>query len=59
MSNIKIMVPVDGSRFAEAAVPAALSLAADLDAEIQLVSVFEDESFLAGSELTCCFVQTD
>ena len=52
MSNIKIMVPVDGSRFAEAAVPAALSLAADLDAEIELVSVFEDESILAGSELT-------
>ncbi len=52
MSNIKIMVPVDGSRFAEAALPAALSLANSLDAQIELVSVFEDESILAGSELT-------
>ncbi len=52
MSNIKIMVPLDGSSFAEAAVPAALSLATDLDAQIELVSVFEDESILAGSELT-------
>ena len=35
MSNIKIMVPLDGSSFAEAAVPAALSLATDLDAQIE------------------------
>ncbi len=27
-------------------------LAADLDAQIKLVSVFEDESIMAGSELT-------
>ena len=52
MSNIEILVPVDGSSFAEAAVPAALSLATDLDAQIELVSVFEDESILAGSDLT-------
>lgn len=42
----------DGSRFGEFAVPAAMSVARELQAQIELISVFEEESVLAGSEPT-------
>ena len=51
MSTTTILVPMDGSRFGEFAVPAAASIARRIDARIELVSVFEDPSILAGSEL--------
>jgi nucleotide-binding universal stress UspA family protein len=52
MSTTTILLPLDGSRFGELAAPAAMSLAQRLEAQIELVSVFEDVSVLAGSEET-------
>jgi nucleotide-binding universal stress UspA family protein len=52
MSTTTILLPLDGSRFGELAAPAAISLAQRLEAQIELVSVFEDVSVLAGSEET-------
>lgn len=47
-----IMVPLDGSRFGEEALPIAVRLAKDLDRSIELVSVFEDEPPVATWVLT-------
>jgi len=52
MSTTTVLVPLDGSRFGEFAVPAAMSVASELQAQIELISVFEEESVLAGSEPT-------
>lgn len=52
MSTTTVLVPLDGSRFGEFAVPAAMSVARELQAQIELISVFEEESVLAGSEPT-------
>ncbi len=52
MSSLKILVPLDGSAFAETALPAAVSLARNLEASIDIVSVFEEESLLATNDLT-------
>lgn len=43
-----ILVPVDGSKFAETAVPYALSLAQDLKADVQFVSAYDSEPVVAG-----------
>ena len=50
MSTTTVLVPLDGSRFGEFAVPAAMSVARKLQAQIELISVFEEESVLTGSE---------
>ena len=52
MSTTTVLVPLDGSRFGEFAVPAAMSVARELQAQIELISVFEEQSVLAGSEPT-------
>ena len=52
MSTTTVLVPLDGSRFGEFAVPAAMSVARELRAQMELISVFEEESVLAGSEPT-------
>ncbi len=52
MSTTTVLVPLDGSRFGEFAVPAAMSIARELQAQIELISVFEEESVLAGSDPT-------
>ncbi len=52
MSTTTVLVPLDGSRFGEFAVPAAMSIARELQAQIQFISVFEEESVLAGSDPT-------
>ena len=52
MSTTTVLVPLDGSRFGEFAVPAAMSVAHKLQAQIELISVFEEDSVLAGSDPT-------
>jgi nucleotide-binding universal stress UspA family protein len=52
MTNATILVPVDGSQFAEASIPAAMTMARRLGAEIELISVFEDASVLAETRDT-------
>ena len=52
MSTTTVLVPLDSSRFGEFAVPAAMSVARELQAQIELISVFEEQSVLAGSEPT-------
>jgi nucleotide-binding universal stress UspA family protein len=52
MANTTILVPLDGSQFAEASVPAAMAMARRLGADIELVSVFEDASVLAEARDT-------
>ncbi len=47
--NVKsLVVPLDGSTFAEAALPFALSVARRLETRVQLVSVYEDEPRVGG-----------
>jgi nucleotide-binding universal stress UspA family protein len=50
MATARILLPLDGSRIGEFAVPAAMSLAQKLEAEIELFSVLEDVAGLSGSE---------
>ncbi len=52
MAKATILVPLDGSLFAEASVPAAITMARRLGADIELISVFEDASVLAESRDT-------
>ncbi len=52
MSRDKILVPLDGSAFAESALPAAIGMARSLDATIELVTVFEEQPFLSSPEPT-------
>lgn len=52
MADMKILVPLDGSKFAEAAIPVALGLAKSLDGQIELISVFEDEPVVATWQLS-------
>ena len=52
MSHDKILVPLDGSAFAESSLPAAIGMAQSLGATIELVTVFEDQPFLSGTDLT-------
>ena len=47
MTSKRILVPVDGSQFAETSFPAAITLAERLDAELELVTVFFDEPVMA------------
>lgn len=52
MSDMNILVPLDGSTFGEAALPVALGLAKNLDGQIELLSVFEDEPVVATWQLS-------
>jgi nucleotide-binding universal stress UspA family protein len=52
MANINILVPLDGSRFGEAATPVALGLAKSMNGQVELVSVFEDEPVVATWQLS-------
>lgn len=52
MTTPKIVVPLDGSKFSEAALPVAIGLANCLTARIELVSVFEDEPIVATWQLS-------
>ncbi|MDH5805455.1 MAG: universal stress protein [Gemmatimonadota bacterium] len=52
MKATTILVPLDGSPFAETAIPAAIGAANRLHAAIDFVSVFDDASIMAGTELT-------
>jgi nucleotide-binding universal stress UspA family protein len=52
MTDMKILVPLDGSKFAEAAIPVALGLAKSLHGQIELISVFEDEPVVATWQLS-------
>ncbi len=52
MNDETVLVPLDGSSFGEAAVPYALSAARSLDAELELISVFDDQPTAAGWPLT-------
>lgn len=51
MAKKRLLVPVDGSRFAEASIPAAITLAERLDAELELVTVFFDEPVMADWDI--------
>ncbi len=46
MNDCTFLGPLDRSRFAECALPAALGLAQTLDGRIELVSVFEQDRVL-------------
>lgn len=48
MSKPLILVPVDGSKFGDAAVPVALSVARALNGRVELISVCESEPVAAG-----------
>ncbi len=52
MATTTILVPLDGSRLGEAALPAALTLAAALPADLELVSVAEHDPMTAGWRLS-------
>lgn len=52
MSHAVVLVPLDGSAFAECALVAAMGMAQKLDAEMELISVFDDASILAGTDVT-------
>lgn len=52
MTTPRIVVPLDGSKFSEAALPVALGLAHSLKASIELISVFEDEPIVATWQLS-------
>lgn len=52
MATTTILVPLDGSQFAEACVPAAITMARRLGADIEIISVFEDASVLAEARDT-------
>jgi len=51
MKKITIVVPLDGSHFAEAAVPTAIRMAKKLGTSLTLVSAYEDEPLVAGYPL--------
>lgn len=51
MTAASILVPLDGSRFGEAALPSALGLARALAAPLELVSVYSDDPMVAGWRL--------
>lgn len=48
MTDLKILVPLDGSHFAEWALPAAVSLANRLPADLELVIVYDEEPTVGG-----------
>ena len=48
MSKPLVLVPLDGSKFGDAAVPMALSVARALDGRVELISVCESEPVAAG-----------
>lgn len=52
MTDMNILVPLDGSKFGEAALPVALGLAKNLHGQIELLSVFEDEPVVATWQLS-------
>jgi nucleotide-binding universal stress UspA family protein len=52
MVNARVLVPLDGSAFAECALVAAMGMAQNLDAEMELISVVDDASMLAGGDVT-------
>lgn len=47
MATATILVPLDGSRFGEAALPAALGLASAIPARLELVSVYDHEPLVS------------
>ena len=51
MNKATIVVPLDGSHFAEAAVPTAIKMAEQLGTSLTLVSAFDDEPLVAGYPL--------
>jgi nucleotide-binding universal stress UspA family protein len=51
MTKKRLLVPVDGSRFAEKSFPYAITLAERLDAELELVTVFFDEPVMADWDI--------
>jgi len=57
MTNKRILVPVDGSKFAETSFPAAITLAERLDAELELVTVFFDEPVMAEWDVSTADLQ--
>ena len=48
MREQKILIPLDGSRFAECAIPFALRAAKTLGAEVALVSAYDDRPMVGG-----------
>ena len=52
MPNNKILIPLDGSTFAESALPAAIGLAENLNAACEIISVFEEQSIAVNSDFT-------
>ena len=52
MTKTTILVPLDGSVFSESSIPAAMTMARRLGADIELISVFEDASVLAEARDT-------
>ena len=58
MSHEKLLVPLDGSAFAESALPVAIGMARCLVATIELVTVFEDQPFLSSPEPTALKYKT-
>ena len=51
MNKPTIVVPLDGSHFAEAAVPTAIKMAEQLGTALTLVSAYDDEPLVAGYPL--------
>ena len=58
MKTHTVVIPLDGSRFAEAAVPAALKAAATLGASVTFVSAYDDEVLVAGYPLDAAGIRT-
>lgn len=52
MAQKRILVPLDGSQFAEHAIPTALEIARRRDAAVEFLVVFEDEPAVAGWPLS-------
>jgi hypothetical protein len=50
MSHL-VLVPLDGSKFSESALPAALTIARRWNAQLEIVTVQEDQSMLAHDVL--------
>lgn len=48
MTDLKLLIPLDGSQFAEWALPTALSLANHLPADLELVIVYDEEPTVGG-----------
>ncbi|HEX9728516.1 MAG TPA: universal stress protein [Gemmatimonadales bacterium] len=48
----RILVPLDGSRFAEAALPLAMTIAASRQTGLELTTVYEDQPTVAGWSLS-------